>query len=197
MADAEIEQAAAGLAQAARKWRLEDGPAPVHDWNPTVFREIGLRIDAEGRWFHEGGLINRPRMVKLFAALLRKDPQGYVLVTPAEKVAVEVEDAPFVVRDMRVEAGPQGQVFVLRTNLDEEVAVGPGHPLRFEAAGGEGIKPYVRVRADLWARVSRALAVALVEAAETRVVEGRALLGVASGGGFFPIAPAEGLEDAS
>jgi hypothetical protein len=196
MADAEFEQAAGGLEQVARKWRLEDGPAPVHLWNPPVFREIGLRIDAEGRWFHEGGIITRPRMVKLFAALLRKDPQGHVLVTPAEKVAVEVEDAPFVVRDMRVEDGPEGRIFVLRTNLDEEAPAGPDHPLRFETGGGQGLKPYVRVRGDLWALVSRALAVALAEAGEVREVEGRAMYGVASGGVFFPISPAEGLEGA-
>lgn len=196
MADADIEQAAGGFAEAARKWRLEDGPAPVHAWNPTVFREIGLRIDAEGRWFHQDGPIDRSRIVKLFAALLRKDPQGHVLVTPAEKVAVDVEDAPFVVRDMRVESGPKGRIFVLRTNLDEEAAAGPDHPLRFEATGGEGIKPYVRVRADLWARVSRSLAVALVEAGEVREIEGRAMFGVVSDGVFFPIAPAEGLEAA-
>ncbi len=197
MADAGFEQTVSGMAAAARKWAPGDGPAPVHLWNPPVLRDIGLRIDSEGRWFHQGGAINRPRMVKLFAALLRKDPQGHVLVTPVEKVAVEVEDAPFAVRDMRREAGPGGAVFVLRTNLDEEIAAGPDHPLRFERAARDGLKPYVRVRGDLWARVSRSLAVALAECGEMRESDGRLMFGVASGGAFFPIAPAEGLEASS
>lgn len=32
--------------------------------------------------------------MRLFSTILRKDLQGYVLVTPAEKVGIKVEDAP-------------------------------------------------------------------------------------------------------
>ncbi len=187
MADADLEQA-------ARKWIPGEGPAPVRLWNPSVRRDIGLRIDSEGRWLHEGREIARPKTVKLFAALLRKDPDGHFLVTPVEMSPVEVADAPFVVRDMRVEGEGVGRRIVMRTNLDEEIVVGPEHGLRFETGAAEGLKPYVRVRDDLWARVSRALAVALAEAGEVREVEGRTLFGVASGGAFFPMADAGALE---
>lgn len=176
-------QAVKGLAQVQQSFPAR-GPAPVHLWNPPFCGDIGLKINRNGAWFYQESVIARPALVKLFASILRKDTDRYVLVTPVEMVSVEVEDAPFLAVEMWVEQGEAGPVLALRTNVDDEVRVDSGHPLRFETGAAGGLKPYVLVRGGLWALLSRPLALALVELGESR--EG--MFGIESGGAFFPIA---------
>lgn len=181
------------LATAARR-AGERGLPPVHLWNPPFCGDIGLKIARDGTWFYRGSPIGRPALVKLFASILRKDADRHVLVTPVEMVSVDVEDAPFLAVEMRREEGPAGPTLTFRTNLDDETRAGPDRPLRFAPSAAEGLKPYVLVRGDLWALVTRALFLDLVELGEVRDVNGRAMFGVASGGAFFPIAPADAME---
>lgn len=163
---------------------------PVLDWNPAYCGEIDMRIAADGTWFYGGTPIGRPALVKLFSSILRKDPERHVLVTPVERVGIRVDDAPFLAVAMeRVDDG-RGPTLRFRTNVDDIVEVGDDHPLRFETGASDGIKPYVRVRHDLWALVKRALFYDLVELGETRNVDGTDMFGVVSAGAFFPIAPA-------
>ncbi|MGE3644304.1 MAG: DUF1285 domain-containing protein [Beijerinckiaceae bacterium] len=167
---------------------------PVHLWNPPHCGDIGMRIAADGTWFYRNSPIGRMALVKLFATILRKDPDGHVLVTPVEKVSVEVEDAPFVAVEMQREGDGGSQTLHFRTNVDDWAPAGPDHPMRFEPGPSGGLKPYIRVRADLWALVSRALFYDLVELGETRMVDGQEMFGVASQGMFFAMAPAAELE---
>jgi hypothetical protein len=159
----------------------QKGLPPVHLWNPPLCSDIGLKIARDGSWWHQGAPIARPALVTLFARVLRRDPDGYFLVTPVEKVPIAVEDAPFLAVSMRENAG----ALLFRTNLDDEVRADADHPLRFEQGEAGGIKPYVRVRADLWALLTRSLAYDLMERAETRQMNGREVMGVSSGGHFF------------
>ena len=175
-------QAVKGLEQARQSFPPR-GPAPVHLWNPPFCGDIGLKIARNGAWFYQGSVIARPALVKLFASILRKDEDRYVLVTPVEMVSVEVEDAPFIAGEMWTEQGEAEPVLVLRTNVDDEVRVGLDHPLRFEVGPAGGLKPYVLVRGGLWALVSRSLALALVE----RGVSRDGMFGIESGGAFFPM----------
>ncbi|MDB5569555.1 MAG: hypothetical protein JWN93_738 [Hyphomicrobiales bacterium] len=184
------------LAQAAQRARTGEQARslpPVHLWNPPFCGDIGMRIARDGTWFYQGGPIGRPALVALFASILRKDPEGHMLVTPVEKVSVEVEDAPFLAVSMREGAGPGGPELVFVTNVGDEAAAGPEHPLRFEPGPADGLKPYVLVRGDLWALVTRPLFLDLVERGEVRAVDGRGMFGVSSGGSFFPMAPAEDM----
>ncbi len=183
-----------GLARAARKSGGKTLP-PVHLWNPPHCGDIGMQIARDGTWFYQGSPIGRLPLVKLFASILRKDRDGHVLVTPVEKVSVDVEDAPFLAVEMARETQGQGQMLAFRTNVDDWVHAGPDNPIRFEAGAAGGVKPYIRVRADLWALVSRPLFYDLVEIGETREVDGQEMFGVASQGTFFAMAPAAGLED--
>jgi uncharacterized protein len=160
---------------------------PVHLWNPPVCGDIGLKISRDGVWSYQNSPIGRKSLVRLFSTILRKDPDGYVLVTPVEKIAVEVEDAPFMAVEMTVMATSEGQTLRFRTNVDDEVDVGAEHPLRFDNGPASGMKPYVHVRAGLWALVTRAVAYDLVELAQKRAVDGDERLGVESGGQFFVI----------
>jgi hypothetical protein len=170
------------------------GPPPVERWNPAYCGEIDMRIAADGTWHYNGSPIGRPALVKLFSTILRKDPERFVLVTPVERVGIVVEDAPFVAVEMAVEGEGGERQIAFRTNVDELVQVDSEHPLRFESDRTGGLKPYVRVRGDLWARVTRPLALDLVALGEERTIGGVALFGVAAAGEFFPIAPVCALD---
>jgi hypothetical protein len=181
----------AGVAgTAARK-----GPPPVHLWNPPFCGDIDMRIAADGTWFYQQTPIGRPALVRLFASVLKREDDKYYLVTPVEKCGIVVEDAPFLAVELQVERDP-GQTLNFRTNVDDWVACGRDHRLRFapEPQTG-GLKPYLHVRCDLWARVTRALFYDLVELGEERDVGGERMFGVASGGEFFAMAPAASLVD--
>lgn len=162
----------------------ENGAAPVERWDPPFCGDIGLAIRADGTWEYRCSPIRREAMVKLFARVLRKDGDGRTyLVTPVEKVDVAVADAPFMAVEMAVEGSGAGQRITLRTNVDDLVALGPGHPLRvgFDTSGGH--KPYVLVRGRLEALLTRALTYDLAGLA----VEHEGKLGVWSRGQFFAL----------
>ena len=167
------------------------GPPPVERWNPPYCGDIGMAIGADGTWYYQGSPIGRIGLVKLFASVLRADADGrHYLVTPVEKVDVDVADAPFRAVEMEVHgAGGSGQSLVFRTNVDDIVSCGLEHRLHFVAEPGSGgLKPYLRVRGRLEALVTRALYYDLVELAVTEAVAGADTLGLWSGGAFFPLA---------
>ena len=117
-------------------------------------------------------------------------------MTPVEKCGICVYDAPFLAVELNIERGSGGRALDFRTNVDDWVACGPRHILRFEPeAGTGGLKPYLHVRRDLWAKVTRALFFDLVELGEERDIDGTTMFGVASRGEFFPMAPAEQMRD--
>jgi hypothetical protein len=172
------------------------GPPPVERWNPPFCGDLDMRIAADCTWFYLKTPIGRPALVKLFASVLKREGNKYFLVTPVEKCGIEVEDAPFLAVELAVEERPAGRVLNFRTNVDEWVACGPENPLRFEPESGTGgLRPYLHVRRDLWAKVTRALFFDLVELGEEREVSGRGMFGVASMGEFFPMAGAEQVRD--
>jgi len=184
-----------GIAQAARR-EAGKSPPPVHLWNPPFCGDLDMRIATDGTWFYLKTPIGRHALVKLFASVLKREGERYFLVTPVEKVGITVEDAPFLAVEMRAEDGGQGRVLHFRTNVDDWVACGEGHALRFEPEPKTGgLKPYLHVRRDLWAKVTRALFYDLVELGEERSVDGRSMFGVASGGEFFAMAPADSLKE--
>ena len=128
--------------------------------------------------------------------MLKREGESYFLVTPVEKCGIRVDDAPFLAVELNVETGGAGQVLNFRTNVDDWVACGPQHALRFvPEAGTCGLKPYLHVRRDLWAKVTRALFFDLVELGEEREIEGATMFGVSSMGTFFAMAPADQVRD--
>jgi hypothetical protein len=172
------------------------GPPPVHLWNPPFCGDLDMRIASDGAWYYLKTPIGRPALVKLFASVLKREGDKYFLVTPVEKCGIAVDDAPFMAVEMRVDDGEGGRVLNFRTNVDDWVACGPGHALRFEPEPDTGgLKPYLHVRRELWAKVTRALFYDLVELGEERDVDGEAMFGVVSGGEFFAMAPADGLRE--
>jgi len=172
------------------------GLPPVERWNPPFCGDLDMRIAADGTWFYLKTPIGRPALVKLFASVLKREGDKYFLVTPVEKCGIQVEDAPFLAVELNVEETGGGRVLHFRTNVDDWVACGCQHALRFEPeVGTGGLKPYLHVRRDLWAKVTRALFFDLVELGEEREVDGAVMFGVVSMGQFFPMAPADQVRD--
>jgi len=163
------------------------GERPVEKWNPDYCGEMDLVIKDDGSWWHEGTRMTRRGMVELFASVLRKDDDGRTyLVTPVEKLGIQVERAPFLA--VRVDAVGEGdeQRLFFKTNLDETVEAGPDHDIRVET-DPETMEPdpYVTVRGRLEAAMTRAVFYELVELA----VEKDDVLGVWAGEAFFPLGP--------
>ena len=158
---------------------------PVESWHPERSGAIDIRVARDGSWYHEGEPIRREAMVRLFSTILRRDGDDYFLVTPAERLAIEVEDAPFLAVALERDGAGEDQRLLLTTNVGDHVLVDAAHPLHVEERDGEPA-PYVLVRAGLHALINRATFYRLVELAEPSSDDAE-LVGVRSAGTFFPL----------
>jgi uncharacterized protein len=155
---------------------------PVSQWHPEKSGDSEMRIAADGRWYHEGGEIKRPAMVRAFSSLLRRDENGgYWLVTPQERLSIIVEDAPFIAVEMQSEGMDIDRKLAFRLNSDDLVIVGADHVIEFRPL------PYLHVREGLWAKIARPV---YYEMAELALDEGHDPPGLFSSGIFFPISEA-------
>jgi len=178
--------ASLSLAEIARMVEERKLP-PVEQWNPSRCGPSDMRIARDGTWFHQGSPIRRPEMVRLFSTVLRREADGsFVLVTPVEKLEIEVEDAPFVAVEMKAEGEGADTRLAFRLNTGDLVTAGPKHPLRFED-DHEGSRPYLLVRGGLEALVARSV---YYELAELAIAGDGDAPGVWSDGAFFPLGPA-------
>lgn len=171
------------------------GIPPVERWNPDFCGDIDIRIGADGSWFYLGTPIGRPALVKLFSSVLKREGDDHYLVTPVEKLRITVDDAPFAAVEMQVEGDGDDRSIAFRTQVDEVVGLGEGHELRFEREAGGGLKPYIHIRRDLWALVTRAVTYDLLALGEIRDVDGEVMFGIAAGGRFYPAVPARELDE--
>ena len=151
-----------------------------------------MRIGRDGTWYYCGSPINRLPLVKLFASVLRRDSDGsFWLVTPAERGRVVVEDAPFIAVAVDKQGSGRDRALIFRTNLDEIVTAGPGHPLRIDTAENGTPAPYIMVRPGLEARLSRPVFYELVDCGEEETIAGEQQFGVWSRGVFFRLGDPE------
>lgn len=172
----------AELARLAAERRLP----PVDRWHPAHCGDSEMRIARDGTWYHQGSPIGRAEMVRLFSTILRREADGsFVLVTPVEKLAIAVEDAPFVAVELKREGEGDRARLAFRLNTGDVIVAGRDHPLRF-AEDGAGPRPYLAVRDGLDALVARPL---YYELAEIALAEGGPP-GVWSDGAFFAMAAA-------
>ena len=175
----------ADIARLAEEHKLP----PVERWNPDHCGDSEMRIARDGIWFHQGSPIGRPAMVKLFSTILRREEDGsHVLVTPVEKLDIEVEDAPFVAVELKADGEGEDARLHFRLNTDDIVTAGPDNAIRFEAHG-DGRRPYLHVRRGLEALISRAV---YYELAERALADAGGTPGIWSDGAFFAMEPAQG-----
>jgi hypothetical protein len=171
------------------------GP-PLERWNPPFLGDIDMRIAADGTWYYMSSPIRRERLVRLFSSILRREEDGRIcLVTPVEKFAICVDDAPFLAVEMSVAGQGREQIISFRTSVDDDVRVDRDHPMRFAKASSDGeVRPYVTVRAGLEALIVRAVFYDLVDLGTVYKVGGDDKFGVWSCGEFFAMADAAGLD---
>ena len=158
---------------------------PVESWQPERTGDSAMRIARDGAWYHEGERIERPALVRLFSTILRREPDGgFVLVTPAEKLAIAVEEAPFVAVELASEGEGEARRLAFRLNTGDLVVAGPGHGIRIEERD-DGPHPYLHVRGSLDALIARAV---FYELAELALAEESDPPGLWSDGAFFALA---------
>lgn len=157
---------------------------PVDKWNPERCGDSGMRIARDGTWYHEGAPIQRPAMVRLFSTVLRCEADGrHVLVTPAEKLDIEVDTPAFRAVEMQSDGAGRQRRIAFRLDSGDAVILGPEHPLSIVATE-QGPSPRLLVRHGLEAELSRSV---YYELAELALGEGAQPPGVWSGGAFFPL----------
>lgn len=157
---------------------------PVDKWNPERCGDSGMRIARDGTWYHEGAPIRRPAMVRLFSTVLRREPDGrHVLVTPVEKLDIEVESTAFRAVGMQSEGEGRERRLAFSLDSGDAVILGPDHPLAV-AETERGPSPRILVRHGLEAELSRPV---YYELAEIALAEGHQPPGIWSGGAFFAL----------
>lgn len=171
------------------KARVAEGSLPpVHLWHPESETDINMEIRSDGTWFYEGGEIKRPRLIKLFASVMRREGDEYFLVTPVEKCRIQVCDVPFMAVLLEEEQVDGEHTLKLVTNMGDEVRLSKQNSLRVEI-DAETQEPglYITVRDDLDARLNRNVYYQLVELLEQQEYQGESWQGVRSAGDFLPI----------
>ena len=170
----------ADIAHLAQEKRLP----PVDKWNPDHCGDSEMRIARDGTWFHQGSPIGREAMVRLFSTILRRESDGsYVLVTPVEKLWIEVEDAPFLAVELKSEGEGRSRALAFRLNTGDLIAAGPGNPLVIRETP-DGPHPYLHVRGGLEALVNRSVYYELMNLA---LDEASDPVGLWSNGAFYPL----------
>ena len=180
------------LIKSAKAQGAGEGLPPVDKWHPDYCGEMDMVIKADGSWWHDGGRITRAPLVKLFSTILRKDEDGETyLVTPVEKIKIKVERGHFLATRVDVQGEGDTQRLFFTTNIGEVIKAGPERQVRVET-DPETLEPspFVTVRGRLEASLARPVFYELVDhAIERQTPEGK-VLGVMSGGAFFPLGPA-------
>lgn len=160
---------------------------PVHLWKPAFCGDMDMLIKANGQWVHEGGLIKRPAMVKMFSRILWFEDGDYFLVTPVEKVRIQVEDAPFLVTHMTVINNEAGITLEFLTSVGDKLVLGEKDiDLWMDDYQGEA-HPYISVRYGMKALIHRNIFYDLVELGQEKDINGQLHLCVTSNKQHFSL----------
>ena len=179
-----VEAQGQSLAQLAAAIEQRGGPPPVDRWNPPHCGQSDMRIARDGTWYYRETPIERPAMVRLFSTVLRREADGaHVLVTPVEKLSIEVESTAFRATQMTMAGEGKQRRIGLTLDSGDALILGPDHRLSIVDAA-DGPSPRVAVRFGLEAELSRPL---YYELAEIALAEGHEPPGVWSDGRFFPL----------
>lgn len=180
------ELASLSLAELAAQVAARKLP-PLDQWSPQITGDSEMRIAADGKWYHQGGEIRRPAMVRAFSSLLMRDDDGqHWLVTPFERLSIVVDDAAFIATDMHEKCDEDGRpALAFRLNTDDLVVCGADHPLRVRGTA-EVPAFYVAVRHGCEARLNRSTYGQLIDHA---LAQGEGHLTVESIGQRFALVP--------
>lgn len=162
-----------------------DQVPPVEKWNPELSGKMDLIIQANGDWQHDGSLIKRRGLVRVFSKILKREADDYFLVTPQEKWQIQVQDAPFLVNQIEIKNINEEPVIELATTTDNLISVNADHPLWVEYDHDYNPKPYVIVRNNLHALINRSVYMELARQAEEIKSTAKTVWKVRSAGSYF------------
>jgi hypothetical protein len=172
------------LQQLSQQTSDTDALPPVEQWDPPHCGKLDLLIKANGEWLHEGSVITRKKLIKLFSRVIRKDDQEYVLVTPVEKVSIQVEWQPFVIIDFEKHCKNGVEYYLMIDNCDNQVRLSSTSQLKFSKFQGLEL-PVLQIRRNLFASFSRSCYYRLIEQAIPYEENGREAIKIASDGVTF------------
>ncbi len=158
---------------------------PVEQWKPQHSSDSKMRILSDGKWFHDGGEIKRTSMIRAFASLLRKDDDGYWLVTPYEKQSIIVEDVPFTAVELKCEGNGKERTIFMRTNVDDIIVIGPQNSISIQKQSHESLIPYINIRNGLMAKCTRSVAYELYDIGIEESEDSADGIGLWSNGCYF------------
>jgi len=162
------------------------------NWQPKQTGAIDIRIAVDGTWYHDGRAFQRAALVKLFATVLCKEDNDYYLLTPAEKLSIQVEDAPFIATLVEQIDDSGRSALVFTTNLGEKIIADEQHPIRVEInPQSSEPRPYVHVRDGLEALIGRNAFFEVLNLAELNEQDGKKYLTITSMGTEFNLGCAD------
>jgi len=168
--------------------RKKKGIPPVEKWNPPFCGDIDMHILRNGKWTYMGSEIKRPAMIKLFSNIIRLDDDGhYYLVTPVEKVRIKVDDVPFVAVSMNKIKDDGVNCLSFTTNVQDEVTLSKENPIEIVINDNDEPSPYITIRKNLKALISRSVYYDLINMAEEEIIEDKKFLVIKSNNTSFKL----------
>ena len=168
--------------------RKNKGIPPVEKWNPPFCGDIDMHILRNGKWTYMGSEIKRPAMIKLFSNIIRLDDDGhYYLVTPVEKVRIKVDDVPFVAVSMNKIKDEGVNCLSFMTNVQDEVTLSKENPIEIIINDNDEPSPYITIRKNLKALISRPVYYDLINMAEEEIIDDKKFLVIKSNNTLFKL----------
>ena len=168
--------------------RKKKGIPPVEEWNPPFCGDIDMHILRNGKWTYMGSEIKRPAMIKLFSNIIRLDDDGhYYLVTPVEKVRIKVDDVPFVAVSMKKIKEEGVNCLSFTTNVQDEVTLSKENPIEIVINDNDEPSPYITIRKNLKALISRSVYYDLINMAEEEIIDDKKFLVIKSNNTLFKL----------
>jgi len=168
--------------------RKKKGIPPVEKWNPPFCGDIDMHILRNGKWTYMGSEIKRPAMIKLFSNIIRLDDDGhYYLVTPVEKVRIKVDDVPFVAVSMKKIKEEGVNCLSFTTNVQDEVILSKENPIEIVINDNDEPSPYITIRKNLKALISRSVYYDLINMAEEEIIDDKKFLVIKSNNTLFKL----------
>ena len=168
--------------------RKKKGIPPVEKWNPPFCGDIDMHILRNGKWTYMGSEIKRPAMIKLFSNIIRLDDDGhYYLVTPVEKVRIKVDDVPFVAVSMNKIKEEGVNCLSFMTNVQDEVTLSKENPIEIVINNNGEPSPYITIRKNLKALISRSVYYDLINMAEEEIIDNKKFLVIKSNNTLFKL----------
>ena len=168
--------------------RKKKGIPPVEKWNPPFCGEIDMHILRNGKWNYMGSEVKRPAMIKLFSNIVRLDEDGhYYLVTPVEKVRIKVDDVPFIAVSMKKIKEEGVNCLSFTTNVQDEVTLSKENPIEIVINDNDEPSPYITIRKNLKALISRSVYYDLINMAEEEIIDDKKFLVIKSNNTLFKL----------